>query len=479
MRAQIPGQEFRLAVESIPARELSDAGSREGRKAEAKRLRGSLAHFLTWCREYFDLRPKLEAIPDARDQARVTIPQAAVLFAILLMYWMGLGSVKALDDRLRNSAGLRRVLALVGWSGTISDDTFADVLAGIDLGALRQVLYAIGKRTLMRWATGPYRESTLGARLAGVGGSACAGLVARPLVAIDGHELFACTSKNRVCPDCRTRKIKQKEPDGSEIEVEQRYHTLVVAQWVGAHPAVILDFEPIRPGEGEQIAAYRLVSRLEEVYGKSIGTLVADAAYDGEPFRLAARKAGYHFVIRHKNINIDPGKSFKKAIDRRDPDRSAPDRRYNETASRRKYECWDEGDTVQGLRYIEARRTTRSVREGKETVHKGACITSLPEEQAPAVAVAMMMETRWSIESGFHELVGEWSVDRAFVHTGRSAAVLAIACLAFMAYNALATYLYRSLGINPRRPERTFGNIRDDLWETLPEFGKRARAQPP
>ena len=475
LRADAPGQEFKVVAKSIPDRELSDAPSRGERRAEAKRIRASLAHFLSWWREYFDLQPRLEALPDARKQGRAKIPQPAVLFAILLMYWLGFGSVKALDDRLRHSATLRRLLAQYGWSGGISDDTFADVLDGMDMEALRQVLYAIGKRALKRWATGPYRDSVLGTRLAGVG---CAGLVARPLVAIDGHELFVTHSDKRTCSDCRVRKIKQKAPDGTETVVEQHYHTIVVAQWVGVHPAVILDFEPIHPGEGEQIAAYRIVSRLEEVYGRAIGILVADAAYDGEPFRKATRKAGYHYVIRHKNANIDPGKALKRAVDKRDLERTAPDRRYNETASRRRYECWDEEDPILGLRYIEARRTTRAVRSDKENFHKGACITDLPREQAPAVAVAMMMETRWSIESAFHELVGEWSVDRAFVHTGRPTAVLAIACLAFMAYNALATYMYRSLGINPRRPERTFGNIRDDLWETLTEVGKKARAHP-
>jgi hypothetical protein len=242
---------------------------------------------------------------------------------------------------------------------------------------------------------------------------------------------------------------------------------------------VILDFEPIQPGEGEQAAAYRLVERLEQTYGKAIGTLVADAAYDGEPFRRAAGKAGYTFVIRHKNANIDPGRSLKRAIDRRDRERALPDQIYNETGRRRRYQCWDQTDSDLQLRYIEARRTTRAVRSGKEEEHKGACITNLPKERAPAVAVAMMMETRWTIESGFHELVGEWTMDRAFVHSGRANAVLAIVCLAFMAYNVLAAYLYRALGIDPRRPQRTFGDVRRDLWETVSDFGRKPRASPP
>ncbi|MBU6427375.1 MAG: transposase [Cyanobacteria bacterium REEB65] len=473
--AQAPceGPPSEPAPERLPIREFGGAGGRDQRRSDAKRLRASLSHFFAWCHEHYGLLAKLEKLPDSRDPARARIPQAAVLLAVLLMYWLRIGSVRALDERLRYDPAIRRALKLAGWTEGISDDTFADVLEGVDLDMLRGILHYIGNRELKRWAAGRYKESILARRLAGVG---CAGLVARVLVAIDGHELFACWKRS--CPDCRVRKVKQKDRD-SEVEVDQHYHTVVVAQWVGAHPAVILDFERILPGEGEQAAAYRLVTRLEEVYGKTIGTLVADAAYDGEPFRRAARKAGYRFVIRHKNKNIDPGKGFKRAVDRRDPDRTMPDQRYAETSSRRRYECWDEADPSLGLRYVEDRRTTRAVRSGEEGVHKGACITDIPKEQAPAVAVAMIMETRWSIESGFHELVGEWCMDRAFVHSGRPTAVLAIVCLAFVAYNAFAAYIYRSLGINPRRPERTFGDVRGDLWITLADFGRKARAHPP
>lgn len=149
------------------------------------------------------------------------------------------------------------------------------------------------------------------------------------------------------------------------------------------------------------------MTRLKQVYGKTIGTLVADAAYDGEPFRRAAGKAGYRFVIRPKNQNIDPGKRFRQAVDRRDRERTQPDQRYAEASSRRRYECWDEPDPILGLRDIEARRTTRAVRSGKEEVHKvdRACVIASRLAKLPFISqsrVTTKLQTQGQAQSHRH-----------------------------------------------------------------------------
>lgn len=109
------GRAFKIILDGIPDRELSDAGSRDKRRAEARRLRGSLAHFFAWCGEHFGLLARLEKIPDPRDPARARIPQSAVLLAVLLMYWLRIPSVRSLDQGLRPNSGIRRALALAGW----------------------------------------------------------------------------------------------------------------------------------------------------------------------------------------------------------------------------------------------------------------------------------------------------------------------------------------------------------------------------
>lgn len=435
-------------------------------------IQTSLQALFTWLRGHFDVVKDLVSVPDGRQVSRVEIPLVAVLVAVLTMFWLGLGSMRGLDDRLKTSAGLRRVLGESGWGRPISDDTFADALEGTDYKAIREILHRQAKREIKRWRAGRYLGCELAQRLEPLG---CQSLVVRIPVAIDGHELF-CTEKLR-CDDCRTRKKRVKR-NGQKIEVEERYHQVVVARWIGVHPAMVLDFEPIGPGDCELTAAYRLIKRVDAVYGKAVGGLIMDALYDCEPVRTLARKADYYTVIRHKDEHRDPGRTCKKTLDRRDPDRSNPDRVYKETQRRRRYECWQEVPPTGDGRYIEARRTTRPKNPDKPLeVLRGACITDLPADKAPPVVVAMLMEERWSIESTFHELVGEYGLDRAFVHSGRPNAVWAIVALAFLAYNALQTFVYRHLGIDPRKPQRTFGDILRDFLETLSAFRTRAAAR--
>ena len=89
------------------------------------------------------------------------------------------------------------------------------------------------------------------------------------------------------------------------------------------------------------------------------------------------------------------------------------------------------------------------------------------------------MEARWEEESTFHELAGEYGLDRAYIHSGRPNAVWAVTALAFLAYNAMQVFIYRHLGIDPSRPQRTFGDILRDFMETLSAFGPRPRARAP
>jgi hypothetical protein len=78
----------------------------------------------------------------------------------------------------------------------------------------------------------------------------------------------------------------------------------------------------------------------------------------------------------------------------------------------------------------------------------------------------MLMQKRWFIESGFHELAGELDLDRAYVHDGRPNATVAIVGLAFMANNALQAFLYRAIGLTPGRTERTPRRSLGRQWPT-------------
>lgn len=434
----------------------NDAGARKARQPLT--LTTSDA-FFRWVRE-FGLLDALKGVPDGRQALKTRIPLPALLLGVLSMFWLGWPSLLALDDHLRHQGFLCRLLRRVGYSRPISDDTFRRGLDKLCLESLRRVLHRLCLRSLKGWGAGRFRDSALALRLRPIHAHA---LAARAVVAIDGHHLFQSPCQTRTCPDCLPTIVTR-----NGERVTEYYHMAVVAQWVGTHPALVLDFEPLRPGEGELSAAKRLIPRLAEVYGQRIGVLLADAMYDNVPFRSMAAKAGYATVIVHKDECRDPGRSGARALERRDPQRTSPDWKHVDRGSR--YRVWEED--VEGRRLVEVRRTDA---KGE---WKTQCVTDLPASRAPAVAVGMLIEERWGIENtGFHELVGAWNLDRAYVHAGRPTAAWAFVTLALLAYNVFQLFAYRHLKLDPARPERTLQALRRDLVVTLGLLGLRGKAR--
>lgn len=67
------------------------------------------------------------------------------------------------------------------------------------------------------------------------------------------------SSRHRHCDACCRRTIKV-----NDEEITEYYHRAVVCHLIGFDLAVPLDVEAIRPGEGEVIAAKRLLARVFE-----------------------------------------------------------------------------------------------------------------------------------------------------------------------------------------------------------------------
>lgn len=442
---------------------MPEGASRQVRRQIERQCQATLTEFVHWQRTHRDLFEGLLAVSDSRDPLRTTIPLPAILLAILCLFWLDLRSLRSLEDRLHRSAHLRCVVKLLGWSSPISDDTLAEALDHADVHLIRSVLHHQAKCEFKRWGAERWVNSLLGQRLKAVGAGH---LAAKMIIAIDGHHLF--TTERRSCPDCCVTTATRTGPDGQPVEIEQHQHKVVVAHWVGVHPAIVLDFEPILPGDNELTAAYRLIGRLGLVFGDRIGTVTADALYDGDPFRQLIRQQGWHAVYRHKDGRRDPGRAGRATLDRHDPQRQNPDGRHRQGKTR--YEGWDvpEGN----CRYLEVRRT-RPLPKGQDgqAIQVGACITTWPARSAPWAAIAIIMETRWFIENtAFHELAKPWAWDRAFAHQNRPTAVWAMAGLALVAFNAFQAYVYRHLKLDPAKPQRTLLDIRRDLFQTLCRF---------
>ena len=436
---------------SPPQLRVFPGGNAEQQPATLDRLFG-------WYGRHFDLPGSFEDITDGRSLSRVKVPLPTVLLAVVTMFWVGMSSVHELEDRMRHNAGLRALLGrLTGYDKAFCEDTVRDATSVLDPSLLRGLLHAQAKRGTLQWGARYCADCELTTRLRPIHASA---LAAKLVVAIDGHELHA--SPTRCCDDCRQR-TRTVQRGGKTVTFTEYYHTIVVAQWVGTHPALVLDFEPVKPGKGELSAAYHLLERVGRQYGDKIGIVLADALYDCNPWRSLARKHRYKMVHAHRDTRRDPGRTARRELDARDRRREKPDITYRDASNGNHYAVWEQPISEGSQRYIEAIRT------GKDgTVHKASIITDLPAGSASAVAAVILYETRWWIEnSAFHELAGKWSFDHAFVHKGRPAAVLAFVALAILAFNAMQVYVYRHLHRQPGARPRPLNAYRADLRETM------------
>ncbi|HUC54294.1 MAG TPA: SEC-C domain-containing protein, partial [Candidatus Cybelea sp.] len=141
-------------------------------------------------------------------------------------------------------------------------------------------------------------------------------------VAIDGWEPIS--SYKRHCPSCLVRKVKTKRADGETEEVEQYYHSYVVALLLGPVIDVVLGIEAVRNEEalrdidpqhvgheGELTAGRRLIDWLHETYGGFIDAIVCDALYANGPVMTQLADYGYGGFLVLKKEKDEP---FKEAL---------------------------------------------------------------------------------------------------------------------------------------------------------------------
>src|ERR1700731_368660 len=97
------------------------------------------------------------------------------------------------------------------------------------------------------------------------------------IASVDGHEFFK--SRKRCCAQCQQRTLTVQGE-----EVVEYYHQGVVCHLIEHGLAVPLDVELLRPGEGEEAAAKRLLSRVFANYGRFFDVVGGDALYFDAPF---------------------------------------------------------------------------------------------------------------------------------------------------------------------------------------------------
>lgn len=381
-----------------------------------------LRRFAAYVERHFGLRQRVAALRDGRVRPQIAL--ATVWLSVFAMFTLRVRSFNALEQELRRP---QRVESWVGPGRKPSADTLGRVLGKASRADLRALLTTGNRRA--------WRAKAIHRR---------PGETYRVL-AVDGHELWA--SRARCCAHCLQREVTV-----NGTPVVEYYHRVVVAQWVGVTPPALADFELVHPGEGEVVAARRLVARVVQTYGRLIDVLTADALYLEAPFIRAVLDAGKHVVVvmnqeaRELYQDAERLRALVPAVGRVDQDGARttrlwdlPDLATFTTLGRPVRVVWAEEQT---------QRRQRVGGQWKERVeaHTWVWVTDLPRAAVPAATIQRWGHDRWDLENrGFNELVTLWHMDHCFVHdVGAVEALLLTLALAF-----LTTYLFYERNLKP------------------------------
>jgi hypothetical protein len=230
-----------------------------------------LRQFWHYVEKVFDLPVRLRALRDTRSQP--VIPTRVFSASLLLGVILRCPSFLQLQAETARRGWQR----LVRWPQPLSDDALGYVLERYQTEDWRTELVRVN-RTLKS------NKALESAKINGL-----------LVVAIDGNEQFK--SQHRCCPGCCQRQLEIKDAAGQVQQVTEYYHRQVYAQMHGPEFSLILDVEPIRPGEDEAAAALRMLGRMRRLYGpRFFDVVTVDAWYATGPFFKAVKRLGWGVV---------------------------------------------------------------------------------------------------------------------------------------------------------------------------------------
>jgi hypothetical protein len=251
--------------------------------------------------------------------------------------------------------------------------------------------------------------------------------------------------------------------------VIEYYHRGVVCHLVGFDIAVPLDVELIRPGEGEIIAAKRLLERVLQRYGRFIDAVIGDALYFEAPF--------FNFCIDHGKHVIAVIKGDQRALLQDAQGLFAQMKPGLWDEPRRLTQFWDvEGfssaEGIKGpLRVLHAYETiTKRERIGKEWIetvedHHWWWATTFPLSQLPSHQLWKVGHQRWDVENDlFNTLSTHWALDHCFKHD--PTAIVNFILTLFIAFVLLQSFYLRNLK-SPCRIHLTLIGLADELHLSL------------
>ena len=318
------------------------------------------------------------------------------------------------------------------------------------------------------------------------------------VAALDGIEVLS--SYRRCCEDCLPRRVVSQDANGNPVEQTQYYHRAVGCQMISSPVKPFLALEWVRPGEGEDTAALRLLSALPELYGSAFfDILLLDSLYAQAPVRQLAGRVGWDLVIRLKQKARQLYQSAMGLFQTRSPDHC-----FQEQQGGKSYEVrlWDtEGlpfteDHPQPVRVVRSQETVTEnhYRRGKlqpqTSEHEWLWFTTLDPRIFSGAQIRRLGHDRWKQENnGWNDLTQNGALKHDFLHACKHrpkvesssgerqpvphrglAAVTLILCLAFAlssAFILLHSKIFRRYGLSCREVAR---QLYRSLWKDPPNI---------
>lgn len=289
-------------------------------------------------------------------------------------------------------------------------------------------------------------------------------------------------SRKRCCADCSTRTLKV-----NDQEVTEYYHRGVVCHLVGHRLALPLDLELMRPGEGEEPAALRLLERVFVNYPRLFDVVVGDALYFNAPFVNFCLDHHKHAIVVVKGDERLLLQDAQGLFAQRTPQQQW-------TTGRRTVKAWDE----EGFTSFEGVRVPVRVLHTEETVQRRERIagqwrqtqdascwywaTTLSKTQFSTQELWRGGHHRWDVENdGFNTLVTHWGLDHCYNHA--ASAIVNFSLTLFLVYVLLQCFWQRNLKPPQRKAIATLiglaGELRHGLGTSCRAPWYPQLAQPP
>ena len=405
-----------------------------------------LSQFVLYAQKRFDLHLLAGSFADARPQP--DIPSRAVWLSLVLGEVVHIPSLLQLQEETK----LPQWQRWVGYPHGISHDTFGYASERLDPDQLRRAAIWINRKLKRGKA---FEANKINGLL---------------VVSLDANEQFC--SDHRCCADCLRREITCQDAQGQEFTQTQYYHKQVYAQLSGSELSVILDLEPMRPGEEECAAALRLLRRMRQRYGRRFFDLVVvDSWYTHGPFlKTVAEELGWPVIAVLKQERYEIYQEVM-ALTRG----QKPTQRVEREG--RQVEIWDVPSLRLSDTYTEPVRGVRVRERWTERKRVGAKWVTQEKEQNwiwvvagdldgyDGAALRDLGHLRWKIENNaFGELTQHWHLTHcAHHHPVAVVALLWIKIIAFTLFHAFALLRGKLF----RLGKATLNEVRKQIYRSL------------